>query len=47
MPRTTLEKNRRVLLKRAEIGKLQENVKRARQRIAGAKAELAELRKQK
>jgi hypothetical protein len=47
MPRAQLDKNRRVLLKRAEIGKLQENVKRARQRIAGAKAELAELRKQK
>lgn len=47
MARVQLDKNRRVLLKRAEIGKLQENVKRARQRIAGAKAELAELRKQK
>lgn len=47
MPRVPLEKNRRVLLKRAEIGKLQETIKRAKQRIAGAKAELAELRKQK
>lgn len=42
-----VDKARKVLQKRAEIARLVESVKKARQRIAGGKAELAELRKQK
>jgi hypothetical protein len=42
-----VDKQRKLLQKRAEIARLVENVKKARQRIAGAKAELSEMRKQK
>lgn len=42
-----VDRARKILQKRAEVARLVEGVKKARQRIAGAKAELGELRKQK
>jgi len=45
--RAPVDRAKKILQKRAEVARLQENVAKARQRIAGAKAELSAMRKQK
>lgn len=43
----TVDKARKVLGKRAQIAQFQDSIKRTRVKLASAKAELSELRKQK
>jgi hypothetical protein len=45
--RAPVDRAKKILQKRAEVARLQESVAKARQRIAGAKAELSAMRKQK
>jgi hypothetical protein len=42
-----VDRAKKILQKRAEVARLQESVAKARQRIAGVKAELGIMRKQK
>jgi hypothetical protein len=43
----SVDKARKVLTKRAQVAGLQESIKKTRQKLAAAKAELVEIRRQK